>query len=562
LFHHNYGDTTVHDHVSDDPSVANLSNEFTGENSAENGDQNPIQQEENAALRGTGSTSELEPQLPATASVQAPILASESAPATSPARQPIEASPECGLQSAADTSPVGSDTIPRATSQAAGANKSAMSNNIEVTPMIESDATTRPVTRAQKGIHRPRVYIDGTVRYGKHGFLTHCDEPYSVDDALADKHWKNVMDLEYDALVKNGTWHLVPPMKGRNIVRAKWVYKIKRKQDGSLDRYKTRLVAKGFKQRYGIDYDDTFSHVVKIATVHTILSIPVSKGWNLHQLDVQNAFLPGYLEEVYMQQPPGYEDPTRPNYVCKLDKAWYSRLISKLITLGFQASKADKSLFFYSHGNIHIFVLVYVDDIIIASSSDHATQALLQDLQKKFALRDLGDLHYFLGIEVTKMKDGLLLTEEKYVSDLLKRVGMSNCKYVATPLSTSEKLSVHEGTPLGANDATNYRSVVGAFQYLTLTRPNIAFPVNKVCQFLHAPTTVHWSAVQRMLRYIKQSIKLGIKIRRSDSTLASAISDADWAGGMDDRRSTGGFAMFRSSNLISWSARKQHTVSR
>jgi hypothetical protein len=133
---------------------------------------------------------------------------------------------------------------------------------------------------------------------------------------------------------------------------------------------------------------------------------------------------------------------------------------------------------------------------------------------------------------------------------------MSNCKPVASPLSTSEKLSIHEGTPLGTKDVPNYRSVVGALQYLTLIRPDIAFPVNKVCQFLHAPTTVHWSVVKRILRYVKQSSKLGLKIRKSDSTLISAFSDADWAGSIDDRRLTGGFAVFLSSNLISWSARK------
>jgi hypothetical protein len=159
------------------------------------------------------------------------------------------------------------------------------------------------------------------------------------------------------------------------------------------------------------------------------------------------------------------------------------------------------------------------------------------------------------------MKDGLLLTQEKYVSDVLKRVGMSNCKSITTPLSTSEKLSIHEGTPLGANDAINYRSVVGALQYLTLTKPDIAFPVNIVCQFLHAPTTVHWTAVKRILRYIKLSTKLGIKIRRSDSTLVSAFPEEDWVGSIDDRRSTRGFAVFLGSNLISWSARK-HTVSK
>jgi hypothetical protein len=132
-------------------------------------------------------------------------------------------------------------------------------------------------------------------------------------------------------------------------------------------------------------------------------------------------------------------------------------------------------MFFYNHGNTHVFILVYVDDIIVVSSSEQATKALMWDLQKEFAIKDLGDLHYFLGIEVAKKRDGLLLTQEKYASDLLKRVGMSDCKPIATPLSTSETLSSYEGTPLGPNDATNYRSVMGALQYLTLTRPDIAF---------------------------------------------------------------------------------------
>lgn len=132
------------------------------------------------------------------------------------------------------------------------------------------------------------------------------------------------MDKEYPALMKNKTWHLVPPHKGINVIDCKWVYKIKRKPDGSLDRYKARLVAKGFKQRYGIDYEDTFSPVVKPATIRVVLSIAISRGWSLHQLDIDNAFLHGFLEEdVYMKQPPGYEENIIPNYVCKLDKALY-----------------------------------------------------------------------------------------------------------------------------------------------------------------------------------------------------------------------------------------------
>lgn len=180
---------------------------------------------------------------------------------------------------------------------------------------------TRPRTRLHDGIRKPKVYTDGTVRYG---LFTSSGEPHNVNEALHDKNWKLAMDIEYDALIKNKTWHLVPPQKGRNIIDCKWVYKIKRKADVSLDRCKARLVAKGFKQRYDIDYEDTFSPVIKSATIRIIMSIAVSKGWRLRQLNVQNAFLHGYLEEeVYMRQPPGYEDKALSNYVCKLDKALY-----------------------------------------------------------------------------------------------------------------------------------------------------------------------------------------------------------------------------------------------
>jgi histone deacetylase 1/2 len=197
----------------------------------------------------------------------------------------------------------------------------------------------------------------------------------------------------------------------------------------------------------------------------------------------------------------------------------------------------------------------------VASSADQATTALLKDLQQDFALKDLGDLHYFLGIEVNKVRNGIVLTQHKYATDLLKKVGMADCKSVSTPLSTSEKLSLHKGSLLGPDDAARYRSIVGALQYLTLTRPDIAFSVNKVCQFLHVPTTVHWVAVKRILRYVKQCTQLGLNIHRPRSTLVCAFSDADWAGNIDDRKSTGGFAVFIGSNLVSWSARKQATVS-
>jgi histone deacetylase 1/2 len=207
-------------------------------------------------------------------------------------------------------------------------------------------------------------------------------------------------------------------------------------------------------------------------------------------------------------------------------------------------------------------VLVYVDDIIVTSSSDHAITILVRDLNKNFAIKDLGDLHFFLGIEVKKKQNGLILTQEKYATELLDKVGMHGCKSASTPLSSTEQLSLYDGTPLGPEDSTQYRSIVGALQYLTLTRPDLCFSVNKVCQFLYAPTTEHWTAVKRILRYVQGTLKIGITFTRSPSMLLSAFSDADWAGSLDDRRSTGGFAIFVGPNLVSWNAKKQASVSR
>ena len=230
-----------------------------------------------------------------------------------------------------------------------------------------------------------------------------------------------------------------------------------------------------------------------------------------------------------MSQPPGYVDPRHPHHLCKLEKslygfkqaprAWFARLSSKLQTLGFSASKADVSLFIYKQDSVTIYMLVYDDDIIVVSSTSSAADQLLKQLRCDFPVKDLGQLGYFLGIEVKHMEDGILLNQQKYVTDLLKRTNMQQAKPMCTPMSSSEKLSRHEGEPLQAADITQYRSVVGALQYLTLTRPDIAFSVNKVCQFLQAPTETHWTAVKRILRYLKHTSSLGLFIQKSSSLL-------------------------------------------
>ena len=208
---------------------------------------------------------------------------------------------------------------------------------------------SRRLTRLQKGVTQPLNYK----HMSKYGLVCSIDaqaQPRTLDEAFGDEKWRKAMMEEYVALKKNKTWHLVPTRQGKNLIDCKWVFRVKRKSDGIVDRYKARLVAKGFKQRYGIDYEDTFSPVVKAVTIRLVLSIAVSRGWSLRQLDVQNAFLHGVLEEeVYMRQPPGFEDGLKPHHVCRLDKAlyglkqapraWYSRLSMKLQQLAFELQR-------------------------------------------------------------------------------------------------------------------------------------------------------------------------------------------------------------------------------
>ncbi|KAK1698531.1 hypothetical protein QYE76_015228 [Lolium multiflorum] len=268
-------------------------------------------------------------------------------------------------------------------------------------------------TRLRSGISMPKQRTDGTVTYS--AVRSEDLEPPSLAAALDDPRWRAAMDAELTALHRNKTWRLVPAPPGVNLIDSRWVFKVKQNPDGSIERFKARLVAKGFKQRHGIDYDDTFSPVVKATTIRVILSLAVTQGWHMRQLDV--AFLHGYLEEeVYMVQPSGFIDRRHPQHVCKLEKspyglkqaprAWFARLSGKLQELGFVPSKADVSLFIYSHKTVTIFMLVYVDDIIVVSSTVQAADQLLGQLRKEFPVKDLGTLSFFLGIEVKPTPDG------------------------------------------------------------------------------------------------------------------------------------------------------------
>jgi Reverse transcriptase (RNA-dependent DNA polymerase) len=302
-----------------------------------------------------------------------------------------------------------------------------------------------------------------------------------------------------------------------------------------------------------------------------ILSLAVSSTWPIKQLDVSNAFLNGDLSErVFMAQPPGFTDHTHPEYVCLLHKslyglrqaprAWFDKLSTTLLAFGFTSSCYDPSLFLaHSQGHI-LLVLVYVDDIIITGSNPQQVKAYIRHLQQQFSIRDLGDLNYFLGIEANYTTNGLCLTQTKYLTDLLNRSNMLNCKPCLSPMASDCALS-QEGSTLCQNFKL-YHNIVGGLQYATLTRPDIAFAVNKVSQFMHHPTEAHWNAVKRILHYVAGTLRYGLHFYKKSPLHIHSYSDVDWAGNIDDRRSTFGFCVYLGRNLVSWCAKKQPTVSR
>ncbi|CAJ2668996.1 unnamed protein product [Trifolium pratense] len=437
-----------------------------------------------------------------------------------------------------------------------------VNNSVSPTKLTNTHAMQ---TRAKSGIVRPKQNPK---------LLLTSSEPKTVKQALKDPQWYTAMKEEFDALQRNQTWTLVKLPPNRKAIGCKWVFRTKENPDGSINKLKARLVAKGFHQLHGFDFNETFSPVIKPITIRLILALAISYKWPLKQLDINNAFLNGSLdEEVYMVQPQGFET-TDSSLVCKLQKAlyglkqaprqWFDKLATTLIQFGFKASKCDPSLFIYSHNRQVVYLLVYVDDIIITGSSLTLVQHLVTKLDSVFSLKQLGNLDYFLGIEVKHLTDGsLLLTQSKYIKDLLVKTNMIDSNPIATPMMSSCKLSKVGSDSVA--DPTLYRSVVGSLQYATITRPEISFAVNKVCQFMSAPLESHWTAVKRILRYLKGTSHIGLKLFPTNvhhPLSLKAYCDADWASDPDDRRSTSGAAIFFGPNLVSWWSRKQQVVAR
>ncbi|KAK8921731.1 hypothetical protein KSP39_PZI020888 [Platanthera zijinensis] len=390
--------------------------------------------------------------------------------------------------------------------------------------------------------------------------------------AQASKHecWNKAMKKELLALEYNNTWDIVTLPPGKKPVGCKWVYKTKLKADGSLERHKARLVAKGFNQMEGVDYFDTYSPVAKITTIRVLLTIAAAKGWFLEQLDVNNAFLHGDLhEEVYMSLPPGSSS-TLSNPVCKLKKSiyglkqaskqWYSKLSTALYSLGYKQSTSDHSLFIKTEGSAFTTILVYVDDIVLAGNCTSEFLSVKKYLHKQFQIKDLGPLRFFLGLEISRSKDGIIINQRKYALELLSDCGFLASKPASTPMDPSLKLRADQGSPFP--DPSSFRRLIGRLLYLTTTHPDICFAVQQLSQFVSKPMDTHYIAATRILRYIKQAPGTGLFFPSNSDLKTCGFADSDWACCLDSRRSITGYCLFIGPSLVSWKVKKQPTVSR
>ncbi|KAL8120428.1 hypothetical protein AgCh_017563 [Apium graveolens] len=416
----------------------------------------------------------------------------------------------------------------------------------------------------------PKYYNDKFINVTTNHPMHVALEPSTVAQAMKDPLWRKAMDDEYNALIQNGTWELIP--RSNHVpISCKWVFRVKRKPDGSLEKYKACLVTKGFLQQPGRDFVDTFSPVIKPATIRIVLCIALSRNWQLRQLDINNAFLHGTLhEDVYMLQPPGYIDTQHPHYICKLKKAiyglrqasraWYKELKAFLLDIGFRHSLADTCLFIYDRDGVQVFFMVYVDDIILTGNNNIFVNDFVSQLARRFSIKDLGSLHHFLGVEVISTKMGLLLSQHRYIVDLLDQFHMTGAKEVSTPLNISEVLTLVDGSrPI---DATPYHKLIGSLQYLAITRPDVSFAINKLSQSMHSPTEIHWQAVKRVLRYLKGTLHHGLFLTRNSPLTLTAFSDSDWGGVHDQGRSTTAYVLYLGPNIISWRSARQKSVSR
>ncbi|GJW79930.1 putative ribonuclease H-like domain-containing protein [Tanacetum coccineum] len=394
-------------------------------------------------------------------------------------------------------------------------------------------------------------------------------EPRSVAQALEDPSWVDAMQAEMQQFKFQNVWILVDLPEGKYAIGTKWILKNKRDARGIVVRNKARLVAQGHRQEEGIDYDEVFAPVARIEAIRLFLAFASYMGFMVYQMDVKSAFLYGSIdEEVYVTQPKGFVDPQHPKKVYKVVKAlyglhqapraWYATLSTFLLKHGYRRGTIDKTLFLKKHKRDIILVQVYVDDIIFGSTKKAWCDEFEALMKGEFEMSAMGELTFFLGLQVQQRPDGIFISQDKYVQEILKKFDLECVRTATTPYEAPKPKSKNE--PDSPVNVHLYRSMIGSLMYLTASRPDIMFAVSACSRNQVTPTTSNLEAVKKIFKYLKGQPRLGLWYPRESPFVLEAYSDSDYAGANKDRKSTTGGCQFLGRRLISWQCKKQTIV--
>lgn len=404
-------------------------------------------------------------------------------------------------------------------------------------------------------------------------------EPLTYAEAMASPHredWLKAMQSEMASILANKTYTLVECPDGAQPIRGKWVFKIKRTATGEIERFKCRYVIKGFMQRWGEDYFDTYAPVARLPTIRTVLAMAAAHGWKLHQVDADTAFLHGELKEtVYMVQPEGFDNGDA-TMVCKLNKClyglkqaprvWHETLTAAFAATGFTVSTADQSVLILEERNAKTFALIYVDDQIITGPDEALNLRIKKTLLDRFPGKDLGEAGFFVGIRIERNFETrvMKLSQTRHIDDFVKSFGQTEANPVWEPMGNRNSHYWSKGGSPALPNKTKYMSLVGSLLYLAMsTRPDIAYAASFLSRYMASPTENHFSAALQVLRYLKTTRTYGLVYGTDQSSTARqlvAYSDSNFAGDREDSISTYGFTFQYNGAAVAWRSKKQDGV--
>ena len=406
-------------------------------------------------------------------------------------------------------------------------------------------------------------------------FLTYMleSEPQSYKEAvnsLEGSLWKEAIKSEIDSILQNHTWELVDLPPGSKPLGYKWIFKRKMKTNGTIDKYKARLVIKGYKQKEGLDYFDTYSPVTRITSIRMVLAIATLRNLEIHQMDVKTAFLNGDLdEEIYMEQPEGFVAPGQEKKVCKLVKSlyglkqapkqWHQKFDSVVLANGFKINECDKCIYIKNTVNGYVILCLYVDDMLIVGSDDEMIKSTKAMLSTRFDMKDMGLADVILGVKILRTSYGLILSQSHYVDKILDKFSNDDSGLARTPIDVNLHMSKNRGESVSQLE---YSWVIGSLMYLmSCTRPDIPYAVSKLSRYTSNPNGDHWKGIVRVLRYLRYTRDYGLHYTRYPAVL-EGYSDANWISDVKNSKSTSGYVFTLAGAAISWKSSKQTVIAR